>query len=384
MTSLPTFKPNQVISDQDFRSFRAFPNSLKIQYFLESIKSPLANYKQDNVLASEIIWQAATGKTSSKYGYIPQINPALILVYLEKEQSLISDKNYNPETDGAKRIKKATGYGCPDDKNCDAEYKGFYNQVNWLSYQLERNFALSNTDKTPYTVGKQVTTLDKKIVTISNSATASIYRYTPHVYWSAYNVWKLMTINNWQDKADKNYSAKEIDNANLKEVINTYATYKTKVGYDILAVKELLKKDWQIGDRGLEISQIQSYLLDTGHYDYDEITGVFGSISQKAVASYVELIKTQEGLKSQIQKEIVAQIPEISQEQKNNQECISLYKESYKMGQKDEKVAKLQSCLKSVSKFAYPTITGKYGKITNRGLSQVLKSPELITSSKVQ
>ena len=387
VSSTPKFNPNNVISNADFRSFRVFGSAKKIQTFLESVRSPLANYSQNGQSASEIIWKASIGETSSKYGYTPKINPALILTYLEKEQSLVSDKKYDPYTTGAKRMKKAAGYGCPDDKNCDKDYKGFANQVNWLAYQLERNFVLATNEKNSYSLGKQVTTLDKKTVTISNAATSAVYRYTPHVYWSAYNTWKLMTLNNWMDKADKTYGSKELDNVNLQDDIKTYATYKTKVAYDIPKVKELLKKDWQLGDRSPEISQMQSYLLDTGHYDYDEITGVYGPISQRAVASYVSTIRTQEGLKNQSKKEIEAQTnkaPEEIVKDKGNQECLNLYNQKYKIGQKDETVAKLQTCLKSVGMFGHPKITGKYGKITNRGLSKILKNPTLMTTSSPQ
>lgn len=52
------------------------------------------------------------------------INPQVLLVLLQKEQSLITDDWPWPI-----QYRSATGYGCPDTAPCDAEYYGFFNQV---------------------------------------------------------------------------------------------------------------------------------------------------------------------------------------------------------------------------------------------------------------
>ena len=60
--------------------------------------------------AAEIIYQAAQDY---------KINPQVLIVLLEKEQSLITDTYPN-----TKQYRSATGYGCPDTAACDTKYYG--------------------------------------------------------------------------------------------------------------------------------------------------------------------------------------------------------------------------------------------------------------------
>jgi hypothetical protein len=52
------------------------------------------------------------------------INPKVLLVLLQKEQSLGTDDRPWPI-----QYRAATGYGCPDTAACDSQYYGFFNQV---------------------------------------------------------------------------------------------------------------------------------------------------------------------------------------------------------------------------------------------------------------
>ena len=50
------------------------------------------------------------------------INPQVIIVLLQKEQSLITD-----EWPWPRQLEAATGYSCPDTAPCDPEFPGFFN-----------------------------------------------------------------------------------------------------------------------------------------------------------------------------------------------------------------------------------------------------------------
>lgn len=108
------------------------------------------------------------------------INPKVLIVLLQKEQSLITDDwPWNIQ------YRSATGYGCPDTAPCDAEYYGFFNQT----YNAARQFKKYNRDQTSfrYRAGR-----DNYIqynpnagcggtnVYIQNQATAGLYNYTPY------------------------------------------------------------------------------------------------------------------------------------------------------------------------------------------------------------
>ncbi len=119
--------------------------------------------------AAHIIWQAAQDY---------KINPQVLIVLLEKEQSLITDQwpnNY--------QYRAATGYGCPDTAACDSKYYGFKNQVRnaanlfrtvldggWTNYPLGKNYIKYNPDAS----------CGGSTVNIENLAASALYRYTPY------------------------------------------------------------------------------------------------------------------------------------------------------------------------------------------------------------
>ena len=137
------FNPNFIISDTTFTTTRDFNSEDKVQSYLNSKNSPIKNYKENNLTAAQIIFKSARGEISEKYGIKPQLNPALIITMLEKEQSIITLQDYDIVNDPQKRMRSAMGYGCPDGKACDEDYRGFYNQVTWGAFQLQLNFEKS-------------------------------------------------------------------------------------------------------------------------------------------------------------------------------------------------------------------------------------------------
>ncbi len=243
----PAFNPSMIIPDEAFGDVGTFGSAAGIQKFLELKGSVLANttpeflikLKEADTLtkvgledpqpsltrlrsAAELIYDAG-----SKWG----LNPQVILVTLQKEQSLITG-TFNSDSDLQRALDRAMGFGCPDYEGCGDIFLGFYRQIfgtfdaegnRWLgaSASLMRSFRAEVSgvrvgrgpmvDGNSRTYGRPVVrtarvgdsiTLDntmggyegiqqQQTVTLGNFATAALYRYTPHVYNGNYNFWKF-------------------------------------------------------------------------------------------------------------------------------------------------------------------------------------------------
>ncbi len=123
----------------------------------------------DGESAAHIIYRAAQDY---------RINPQVLIVLLQKEQSLITDSWPNN-----RQFKVATGYGCPDTAPCNSEYFGFRNQVRkaaamfrtvldggWTNYPLGNNYIQYNPSAS----------CGGSVVNIRSLATSALYRYTPY------------------------------------------------------------------------------------------------------------------------------------------------------------------------------------------------------------
>lgn len=152
--------------------------------------------------AAQIIWNAA-----QTYG----INPQVLIVLLQKEQTLITD-----DWPWRTQYQKATGYYCPDTAPCDTQYYGFYNQVTGAAWQF-RQYGNNPTNYnyrpgvTRYIGYSPDSSCGGSNVFIENQATANLYNYTPYqpnqgalnagwgtAYCGAYgnrNFW--LYFNNW-------------------------------------------------------------------------------------------------------------------------------------------------------------------------------------------
>lgn len=175
------FNPNTIISDSDF--FRTDEmDAQDIQTFLETKGSSLASYRaldSDGIAnrASDIIYQAAI---------VNGINPKVILVLLQKEQSLIENTNpsqYNYDW--------ATGFArcdsCSVDDPAVAANKGFSTQVQKAAWRK----AYYTTHWSEFNSQPQKSMLiDGMPVTPTNAATAALYNYTPHIRGNI-SFWKL-------------------------------------------------------------------------------------------------------------------------------------------------------------------------------------------------
>lgn len=197
--SHPGFDPNNLITDGEFVDVNNMSVD-EIQRFLSKQGSYLKDYSEDGKTAAQIIADSARGvfRSQNLIDFVPTasikldsstgtVNPKVILVTLQKEQSLISKTT---KDDNA--LRKAMGYGCPDSGSCSSEYAGFTKQVEWGSWQLRFNYERAkDSGFSDYQVGQSLTVSNadssSTTVTFSNRATASLYRYTPHVYNGNHN-----------------------------------------------------------------------------------------------------------------------------------------------------------------------------------------------------
>jgi hypothetical protein len=139
--------------------------------------------KQD-ATAAQII--AAVGKACD-------VNPQVILVMLQKEQTLVTGRMPGSAETVSVIYRKATGLGCPDTAACDPTKYGLFNQLYGVAYWLVRYTTPPGTTGSGWTaynwfpVGKPNGVLynpsaacGAKTITIANKATASLYYYTPY------------------------------------------------------------------------------------------------------------------------------------------------------------------------------------------------------------
>ncbi len=232
-TPEPGFNPSKLIEDKVFSDTQTFGGPEGIQKFLESKNSVLAitdpsfliRLKEPQVTilkqaledprpnldrlrtAAELIWDASVHSG---------LNPQIILVTLNKEQSLISRSD--PNDPGLQRaLDYSMGFACPDSGGCGSLFPGFYyqlfgnldsegNRYLGAAKSLMKSFSTPNgrgpqfngqiakvgdTITLENTLGGYEGVSSEQTITLSNNATAALYRYTPHVFNGNYNFWKF-------------------------------------------------------------------------------------------------------------------------------------------------------------------------------------------------
>lgn len=260
---LAAFDPNKLIEDSVFTDVQTFGSADGIQRFLESKNSILANtspeflqkLREPNIVslkqtledpqpelgrlrtAAELIWDA------SKHS---GLNPQVILVKLQKEQGLITNRQNDSESRLQRALDFSLGFGCPDSTGCrDSLYPGFYfqlfgnvdsggNRYAGAARSLMRSFntqggrgpmingrisRVGETITIDNTLGGYQGVLPLQSVVLSNRATAALYRYTPHVFNGNYNFWKF--FNEWF----------RYPNGTLVRLANDQTTYIIQNGY---------------------------------------------------------------------------------------------------------------------------------------------------------
>ncbi len=140
----------------------------------------LKDYTENGKSAAQIIYEAAR-----QY----QINPQVLLVLLQKEQGLVTDK-----WPLATQYKWATGYRCPDHGSCDEAYAGLTKQINGAASDwryamtpnsgFRSNFILNANNNIRYfpedTDPNTGEVCGSSTVNIQNRATWALYTYTPY------------------------------------------------------------------------------------------------------------------------------------------------------------------------------------------------------------
>lgn len=168
------YKPGLIISEENFLDARSLSVGA-IQAFLDRQGGSLGSYSGPDhngvtKSAAQMISEAATACG---------VSPKVILVVLQKEQSLISRPGPSQNA-----LDWAMGCGKTDSMTI-SKYQGFGNQIWGGARTLESR-------RSSWTRGMSLS-IDGAAVYPSNAATLSLYRYTPHfhgntlfwkVYWS--------------------------------------------------------------------------------------------------------------------------------------------------------------------------------------------------------
>ena len=168
---------NTLVSSDNYRSQDMTQGA--IQKFLRNQTGGLATYTDKDHAgvtksASQMIYDAA-----KRFN----ISPRVILVTLQKEQSLLSKNG------SANAHDWAMGCGATDSGRI-MKFKGFGNQIWWGAEKLDVN-------SKPWRSGVTMH-IDSSNVSPTNSATYSLYKYTPHVhgatmFWTIW--WRFFNFN---------------------------------------------------------------------------------------------------------------------------------------------------------------------------------------------
>jgi hypothetical protein len=196
------FDPGYIISDAVFFNGGAMSEA-QVQSFLTSQIGGCTNGNCLDVKRTDTTTRAAdamcgryegaaqesVARIVAKVGAACGINPQVILVTLQKEQSLVNGAT--AKAPSAARLERAMGYACPDNVGgvCDPTYAGVYNQIYRAAWQFKRyaNPAGTSAFFTQYAPGANRNVLynpnsacGSKSVYIHNQATANLYYYTPY------------------------------------------------------------------------------------------------------------------------------------------------------------------------------------------------------------
>lgn len=192
------FNPSNIISDQVFYNPNTM-NEASVQAFLNAMVPSCAagytclrNFSQSTTSRSaDAMCNGYAGAPNEpaariivKVALSCGINPQVLIVTLQKEQTLVTSR---APTSWA--WKASMGYACPDTAACDTQYYGFYNQVYSGAWQFKRYGNPPGTSNyfTWYPVGGYANVAYHPNAAcgaprtyIANKATAALYYYTPY------------------------------------------------------------------------------------------------------------------------------------------------------------------------------------------------------------
>jgi hypothetical protein len=108
-------------------------------------------------------------------------SPQVLLVLLQKEQSLITD-----DWPWVRQYQAATGFACPDTASCNPAYAGFFKQIYYGARQYQRyakepqNFTYK-AGRDNYIQYNPNANCGGAAIYLENQATAGLYNYTPYI-----------------------------------------------------------------------------------------------------------------------------------------------------------------------------------------------------------
>ncbi len=166
------FSPNTVITDANFRDVTSMSEE-DIQAFLDAQPGALGGYSAPDHAGQRKTVARMVAEAAAAW----HISPRVILVTLQKEQSLLSDP-----TPSQRALDWAMGCGKADSYT-DYSFQGLGNQI-WNGARVLDKNAL------PWEPGV-VLTIDGTPVTPTNASTYSLFKYTPHLrgttsFWMLY------------------------------------------------------------------------------------------------------------------------------------------------------------------------------------------------------
>lgn len=199
-TSLAGFQPGNMISDAVFTDKTTMTEAQIQTFFASKVKTCrggsdkwgpivcLKDYKTNSVDRPADAYctgyKGAKGESAARIIYrVAQacnINPRVLIVMLEKEQSLVTHT-----WPSAWRYDKALGQGCPDDAACNPAYVGFFYQIYGAARQMQvymegRYFTWYAPGKTWNILYNPNRACGSAPVYVANKATAALYYYTPY------------------------------------------------------------------------------------------------------------------------------------------------------------------------------------------------------------
>jgi hypothetical protein len=196
--ALAAFQPGNIIPDHEFIDSTSM-DVTEVQAFLMRRGGTLGTLQVTD-------FNGVTKPTSEaivEVARLYRINPAVILVTLQKEMSLLTWKNPTQRA-----YDYAMGYGCPDSGGCSGNTAGLYRQLDFATWQFRcyvDSFSAGCYDPdTGNRLGYRYQpggtyTIDATSVLIENQATAALYNYTPHLhgnenFYNLYTQWFARTF----------------------------------------------------------------------------------------------------------------------------------------------------------------------------------------------
>ncbi|GGN80349.1 hypothetical protein GCM10010968_08110 [Agrococcus terreus] len=188
------FDPGFIISDEQFFDGLAMGGA-QIQSFLDSQVRAcergytcLKDYSQHTPqMPASLYCSSMPQRTDQSAAAIIyhvaracDISPKVLLVLLQKEQSLVTLTAPSPV-----RYERATGFACPDTAPCDASFGGFFYQIYYAARQFQRyaehptnyQHRAGHVNRVLYNPNADC---GSSQVFIRNQATAGLYNYTPY------------------------------------------------------------------------------------------------------------------------------------------------------------------------------------------------------------